>query len=259
MFDCSGEPAIPSLSTCCEGRFQAKCPNHVRIVEESESFGRRGSVRTAILILASVCACGSPNQGQPAIEASSGESLPTNSFVVLNEGPWLRVSVERGAYRSESSERFFVRVRIDNLTDGELGVDLRDRDRSFYPNQWGGLMQPRRLIIDERRAVPIEMTPELESTLGRDFEARALTFIEARGRAEYYVDFNASEAAELLAVEEPYLYVSMAGQLFVSDGSRARSVTLDGLAANTDREELIFVSPSRFLSIPPGAHVIADD
>ncbi|MFK8003817.1 MAG: hypothetical protein AB8H86_29915 [Polyangiales bacterium] len=220
-------------------------------------------MRAATIIFASLCACASSEQAPPVVEPSNAAAeqpalAATNDFVVLNEGPWLRVSAEQRAYQSERSEHFFVRVRLDNLTDGELGVDLRDRDRALYPNQWGGLMQPHRLIIDERRAVPIEVTPELESTLRRDFDARALTFIEAHGRAEFYVDFNASAAAELLAVEEPYLYISMAGQFFVTDGSRARSVTLDDVE-NIDREDLIFVPPSRLPSIPPDAHVIARD
>lgn len=220
-------------------------------------------MRAATLIIASLCACGSTEQGHPAVEHESGEhqsaDVPSH-FAVLSDGPWLRVSVERAAYESESSSRFFMRVRLENLTEGELGVDLRDRDFSLYPNQWGGLAQPSRFIIDERRAVPIDLTPEMESALGRDFQARSLTFIEAHGRAEYYVDFNASEAAELLAVEEPYLYISMAGQFFVTNGSSARSVTLDDVTTNTEEaEELIFVPPSRLLPIPHGAHVVADD
>lgn len=220
-------------------------------------------MRAATLIIASLCACGSTEQGHPAFEHENREhqnaDVPSD-FAVLSDGPWVRVSVERAAYQSESSSRFFVRVRLENLTEGELGVDLRDRQLSLYPNQWGGLAQPSRFVIDESRAVPIDLTPEMESALSRDFQARVLTFIEAQGRAEYYVDFNASEAAELLAVEEPYLYISMAGQFFVTNGSSARSVTLDAVTTNTEEaEELIFVPPSRLLPIPQGAHVVADD
>lgn len=231
--------------------------------EECARPARTPHVRAVPLVVVFLCACGSsePREAlvEPANTATEGSALSAGGdFALLSDGPWLRVSVERSAYQSDTSSRFFVRVRLDNLSDGELGVDLRDRERTLYPNQWGGLMQPRRLVIDERRAVPIDVTPEIEASLRRDFEARALTFIAAHGRAEYYVDFNASEAAELLAVDEPHLYISMAGQLFVTDGTRARSTSLDD-AASTERNELIFAPPSRLLTIPPGAHVVVDD
>ena len=169
---------------------------------------------------------------------------------VLGRGELVEVRLERRLYEQAGDPHFLVRVRLTNRTDRAVGVDLRDPLQVFYPNQWGGLDEPARGIIDESYAIPRELTPEVVVRLRADFRAGALATIPARGSITYYREFNASGRADVDATDAPYLFVSIRGQLFATDGERVENVE-----PNED-DSLYLRTPVAWSNVPAGARVI---
>jgi hypothetical protein len=179
----------------------------------------------------------------------------------LAKGPHAQVLVERALYDGpvalSGARRFFMHVRIVNETASALGVDLREYDGAFYPNQWGASETPRRQVINEVRMTPQPLDATTRTKLLADLGAGLLTRIPARGSLEYYRDFNFNYAApraevDLQARGYPYVIVAMDGKLDVSDGVEVERV----LPADDEAREVLLEVPVRWGQVPAGAIVI---
>jgi hypothetical protein len=173
-------------------------------------------------------------------------------------GTLAAVQVERRLYERAGDEHFLVRVRVDNLADRPLGLELRDYWTVVYPNQWGALATEQRLTIDESRMPARVMDAARCHDLRRGFAAGELTAIPAGGAAEYYREFNASGRADVDAqAVERFVYASLAGQTLVTDGEDCENLPLDwgpsGATANTD---LRLAAPVAWAAVPEGAEVV---
>lgn len=82
--------------------------------------------------------------------------------------------------KCQAALSFFTHIRVHNRTEKRLRLDLRDRSRVVYPNQWGVYSRPQREIIDEERRIPTRLTTELKKKLVDDFHSGALTPLRSR-------------------------------------------------------------------------------
>lgn len=180
------------------------------------------------------------------------------AFAVLVRGDLAEVQQADRLYERADSPHFFVRLRIHNLRPTSIAIDLRDDDLVLYPNQWGGLPAPQRTTIDESREVPVDLDEARRAALRAAFAATPspLVHVPAGGDVDLYREFNASGRAEIDAVTEPWLYVSMAGQLLITDGTQAENLGLDPPATGAPGDAGMFTTPVRWGQVPPGARVL---
>jgi len=201
------------------------------------------SFALGLLLVCSACVSAPP---PPAADPLDSAWAEFGRFDLLD------VQIERRHYERTGHPHFFIRVRLLNPTETTVGVDLRDEWRVLYPNQWGGLEQPERMIIDERIAVPKALTPELAAHLRAAFRSGRLATIPAGASIEYFREFNASGRAAVDATNTPYLFVSIKGQLFATGGARVENVV-------PDADSLYLRVPVAWGAVPDGARVVADD
>jgi hypothetical protein len=169
----------------------------------------------------------------------------------------VRVDVERALYETTGTNHFFVRVRVTNTSQAEVGVDLRAYHQVFYPNQWGASPTEHRTVIDETRLVVGPLDTASAAALLADDRAGSFTRIAAGTTLEYFDEFNASSRADVDAQtgSNPYVIVTMDGQLRLSDGTVAERVLPSG---DDGSREVAIHAPIAWKPIPPGARVIVD-
>ncbi len=161
------------------------------------------------------------------------------------------VRIERRLYMRPGNPHFLIRVRVTNRGDAVLGVDLRDGGTVLYPNQWGGLSEPERGIIDEAFTKPHTLTSELNARLTADYRSGALTMIPVGGSIDYFREFNASGRDDIDGTDSPYLFVSIKGQLLLTDGVRVQNL----LPA---ADSLYLRTPVAWGTVPASARVVPD-
>ncbi|KPJ73159.1 MAG: hypothetical protein AMS14_06705, partial [Planctomycetes bacterium DG_20] len=171
---------------------------------------------------------------------------------VVAKGKLAAVSVERALYEKTGSVHFLVRVRITNLTDRPIGVDLRSRDSVIYPNQWGILPTNVRGEVDERRIRPRVVDGALRWQMLAAFRNKELTTVAPRGQAEYSREFNASGRKDIEKQQGSgkYLFVSMDGQLFVTDGQIVENVHCSWGDGRPEKTDLILPLPITWRKVP---------
>ncbi|MBI5499819.1 MAG: hypothetical protein HY907_06225 [Deltaproteobacteria bacterium] len=226
-------------------------------------------VRALIVVCGFLAAgCGARGGGSTASDrgaeaavpaADAAPSLPAAGWMTVRAGRLGTLEVERRLYERAGSELFFVRFRIVNSTGGPIGVDLRDYDTVAYPNQWGGLNEDHRTVIDEGRAVARPLDEARRADLVEAF-ARGELAVAAPGAAvEYFREFNASGRADVDAAGAPWLFVSLSGQIFLSDGRDAESLALDWDSADVANTDLVLATPLDWAVVPGGARVVEPD
>jgi hypothetical protein len=134
----------------------------------------------------------------------------------------LAVDIERCLYEVKGEKRFLMAVRLTNLTDTEIGVDLRGKRPGIYPNQWGVYDTMKRGIIDERRLIHTEPDPD---KLRGDFKTGLLTAIPAGKSTIVYTDFNSSGRADVDGGKGKHFIVSMDGQIPATDGKAVDTIS----------------------------------
>jgi hypothetical protein len=191
-------------------------------------------------------------------EVRSREAATVSTWTTIARGALAEVSVERVLYEEPGEPHFFVRVRVMNLGDHEIAVDLRRYHEVFYPNQWGASRNPHREEIDERRMMPEGPLDAAGAQAIREaYRGGGLTSVPPRSALEYYRDFNASgrNAVDEQSRGYPYLLVVIDGQLRVTDGTVAERI--DAPSASAPRE-VTCPTPVRWERVPRGAIVLRD-
>lgn len=198
------------------------------------------------LSTALLCACAGRDPARSA-------EPPDEAWQEFVRGELLAVRIERRLYEAAGNPHFLIRVRLINRTNAALGVDLRDGMHVFFPNQWGGLSEPARGIIDEAYPEPLPLTDERKARLIRDLGAGALSRIPPGAALDYFREFNASGRARIDAADAPYLFVSVKGQLFATDGARA-----ENLLPPEEFDAVILTMPVAWSDVPDDALVVPD-
>jgi len=203
---------------------------------------------TALLLAACSSGATGPAPGEPP---PARPAAPT--WYTVAEDDLAAVRIERRLYEQAGNPHFLIRVEVVNRGHHPLGVDLRDYWVVAYPNQWGPLPEDHRSVVDEMRANPEVLDAARRDDLRRAFAAGDLTVVPPEGAVEYYREFNASGRADVdkQAVDR-FLFVSIAGQILVSDGTRAA----DLVAGSPGSSDLVIATPVPWGKVPAGALVI---
>jgi hypothetical protein len=153
-------------------------------------------------------------------------------------------------------------VCLLNLTDHDIGVDLRKPWTVIYPNQWTVSDYDHRLVIDEERLIPDELDEERTANLIADFHS-TLTTVNPGQVVDYYREFNGSGPAEIEAAFEAhpsrYLLIVVDGPLFATDGQAVESLYCSD---NTDEiscfREMAVLQPVSWAEVPADALILGE-
>lgn len=183
-----------------------------------------------------------------------------NPWKVVATGPWARVSVERAIYKKSGRDRFFVRVKIDNLTKEKLGFENTNRYTVFYPNQWAEAETPRRQVISEMRRNQNEFTEaERHRLIIKYCDAKEKNIIKLAPHStyEYFISFNSGDYKKAEAVKLPYMIVVMDGRIGFTDGKAVQTLRRD--MNDCVLGEVPIATPVQLREMPAKANVLFDD
>ena len=173
---------------------------------------------------------------------------------IISKGELAEVLIEKVLYKQPDSKYFYVHFLIRNKTDRKIGVDVHDRQKVFYPNQWGAYEEDHRMEINERRIVPEPLSDKHTADLLHQFKEGGLTFIEPLQSLNYYCMFNAGSYTDVdkAQAQGKYFILSVDGQLFLTDGEAAETLITE-FGTNS---ELMIAYPMIWSNIPAEALVI---
>lgn len=174
------------------------------------------------------CAAASPKP----LQTNSTDQIidnPTESSLLIWNSELCTVQIENVLYEGPNPDYFYIKVEIINTSVNTIGVDLSDKWKIIYPNQWGNLYTPERFVINEMRIPPDELDSLRAVRLVTDFEKGKLEFIEPAKSFTYYTEFNANGRAAIDETSEvgDFFYLSLDGQLFLTDGNKCERISFE--------------------------------
>jgi RNA polymerase sigma factor (sigma-70 family) len=161
-------------------------------------------------------------RARPAIKGPATAAEP--AWHPLMQGKHVAVHVERCLYEVKGEKRFYMAVRLSNLTKAQLGVNWQGRSPGLYVNQWGVQDVERREIVDERRAIH---TPPDQDKVRADFNAGNLLSIPAGKTARVWAEFNAGSREDVDKSRGKYFIASLDGQFSTTDGKTVDVISLE--------------------------------
>ena len=168
------------------------------------------------------------------------------------KGDSISVDVERVLYEPQDNSGFLMHFRVANRTPKNIGVDLSQRYRVFYINQWVQSDLEYRQVIDELFTPPVPLIDRLRKEVQDSYTAGKLTQVPAGGTADYFVDFSAPRGGpEIDKGQHPFVIFSIKGQLLSTDGTQVWSAVAD--------KEFNIRRPGRpaiWRKLPEGANVV---
>jgi len=165
--------------------------------------------------------------------------------------PWAQVDVERVFYKKLHNDAFFIHVRVKNLTEHTVVIDVNNRYSVFYPNQWVESKVPRRDSIDERRMNQANTAPWEKFKL--EFDLPGSTRIAAGKAFDYFISFNGGSWNGIQQSKLPYIIMVMDGHLTLTDGKTVELIKRDQNDLNGT--EVPFRAPVRWATVPASAKV----
>jgi protocatechuate 3,4-dioxygenase beta subunit len=196
----------------------------------------------------------------PASQPAKHSTVGTGQWHRLATGELASVDVERTLYEKEGQRHFFIRVRITNLANRPVGIDLNNYWKVTYPNQWGMENADHRTDIDERRMVPKDLDAAAREELLAAFRTGGLTTIPPGKSIDYYREFNASGRADVDAQEKQgkYLIVSLDGVLRLTDGEGVEQVSCAWGRKTQAPTDLVIPTPVPWRAIPSAGRIVAE-
>jgi hypothetical protein len=195
-----------------------------------------------------------------AIGVQDPLNADANSWFVVAKGKLAEVAVERALYESAPADPFLIHMRVTNLTDRQLGIDLRDRWSAIYPNLWGYQPRRERGNIDEIRIIHKSLTNKEKAQLKGAFAAGKLTSIPAKQSVDYFQIFNSSSAQDVKnEAQDKYLMISLGGEQLITDGKTVEQLSLErkyGPKPGPDQTSLTIPTPVPWKALPAEARVI---
>lgn len=181
-----------------------------------------------IVILVVMISCTSANQKQHQTNITD-EISPIESSLSYYKGELCTVQIENILYEGPNPDYFYIKVQIKNTSDNIIGIDLSDKWKIIYPNQWGDLHTPQRQVINERRVVPDKLDSLKKLNLITHFNNKELEFIGPNETFTYYTEFNANGKAAIDETAEigNYFFLSLDGQLFLTDGNKCERISFE--------------------------------
>lgn len=197
-------------------------------------------------------------------ETSFKEGLDSELWHFVAKGQLASIHISRTPYERQGEKDFLICVRVTNLTDRPIGVELRDFWKVVYPNQVGFQDEKTRGDIDERRMIHKPLTDDEKAKLIADFKAGGLVTIPARGSTDYFRRFNAGKSLALAKEERgKFFFISLDGEQRLTDGTEAEQVSLEWEKASVRAKagadaELFIPTPLKWEKVPPDGRIVTD-
>jgi hypothetical protein len=195
----------------------------------------------------------------PASQPAENSTVGTGQWHRLATGELAAVDVERTPYEKEGQRHFFIHVRITNLANRRVGIDLSNYWKVIYPNQWGMEDADHRTLIDERRMVYKDLDEAAREALVAAFRAGGLTVIPPGKSIDYYREFNASGRADVdrQTKQGKYLIVSLDGVLRLTDGKAVEQVSCAWGRKTEAETDVVIPTAIPWRAIPSVGRIVA--
>ena len=156
----------------------------------------------------------------------SSSSRTNDRWHQVFQGRLARMEVDRILYERRKDEDCFIAVRITNVTNRPVGVDLRRFWHVIYPNSWGDSSTPEPELVDEERWIREPISEEDKNRLMFDYSEHRLTTIRPRRSLTYFrgFTFGRNIRKEIESVDNQYLIVGLDGALEMTDGRTTEEI-----------------------------------
>jgi hypothetical protein len=188
-----------------------------------------------------------------ASTAPADFAAPSTAWHLIGETDLAKFEVEKALYEKAGEPFCLVHVRITNVSDRAVGVDLRGW-MAVYPGYFGKSDTEHNNFFKQVRMYHASLDQPKRAELLADFAAGRLTVIPAGKSVDYYREY-----IERAKVEEAdkgggkYLIISMDGEQILTDGKKVEQFLGVGYeGANTD---LAILSPVSWKTIPADARI----
>ena len=135
-------------------------------------------------------------------------------------GRLAKVEADRTLYERRKDEDCFIAVRITNVTNSPIGVDLRRFWNVVYPNSWGPSKTPAPELVDEERWIRKPISEEDKKRLTLDYSDHRLTTLMPHRSINYFrgFTFGRNIRKEIDSAASQYLIVGLDGVLEMTNG-----------------------------------------
>ena len=135
-------------------------------------------------------------------------------------GRLAKVEADRTLYERRKDEDCFIAVRITNVTNSPIGVDLRRFWNVVYPNSWGPSKTPAPELVDEERWIRKPISEEDKKRLTLDYSDHRLTTLMPHRSMTYFrgFTFGRNIRKEIDSAASQYLIVGLDGVLEMTNG-----------------------------------------
>jgi hypothetical protein len=146
--------------------------------------------------------------------------MQSPGWAVIAETASTLVQVERSLYvhpgEQNPNGNCYVHVRITNNSSNIVGIDLRTRSATFFPECSGPGDSGAPIVTDCVREIDAGLDPPAQHQLLADFRAHRLVEVGPRGSVDYFRDFSGTPDGECeTARDGKVLSVDMGGSLLV--------------------------------------------
>jgi hypothetical protein len=169
------------------------------------------------------------------------------------KGKFATVDVEGTLYEMPPQNTSFIHVRIRNVTDGEIGMDLRYPTEAIHEQGYGVVDRPGSLLYGGLFAGFNPLSERQRRLVIEDFKARRLTMVSSRSSHEYFIEgASADGRREIDQKRGRILYLRLDGRPVITNGQDVE--TIDQEMWTMGRIATPF--PVKWGKIPPNQHVI---
>ena len=150
-------------------------------------------------------------------------------------------------------------VRITNMANRLVGVDLRKFWNVTYPNSWGFSKTPAPGLVDEERTIREPMSAADEKKLKLDYSEKRLTTITPHRSITYFRGFTIGRniRKEIDSAGNQYLIIGLDGTLQLADGRTTEEMIFPVSDEATGGARWVLIRlPATWQTVPPNSLVV---
>jgi len=184
-----------------------------------------------------------------------------NRWHEVFRGHLAKVDVDRALYERGKDEDCLIAVRVTNVTNRSVGVDLSKFWNVLYPNSWGSSNTPAPELVDEERWIREPISEKDKKRLMQDFSNHRLTTIVPHRSITYFREFTIGHniRKEIDSVTNPYLIVGLDGVLEMTDGHRVEEVIFPMNSAGAERARWVVIRlPAVWETVPQDSVIVEE-
>jgi len=176
------------------------------------------------------------------------------------QGRLAKVEVDRTLYERRKDEDCFIAVRLTNVTNSPIGVDLRKFWNVVYPNSWGFSRTTAPELLEEERMIREPISEWDKRRLMLDYSDHDLTTIMPRKSITYFRSFTVGHniRKEIDSAANLFLIVGLDGVLEMTDGRTSEEIIFPANDERADNVRWLAIRlPTSWETIPQGSLVLA--